>query len=167
MYLTYIDELNHEIMLRLDYTSTLKFCQTNKMFNLCNDLQFWQDKIIYDDHYLEIKNNTLQAIDHLKEGAIRIDVSKTPIKYILPSRIVNQIKEDLEELDIEKPDINKLIIIYLFLYNHVWYVKYIDLHNGIPFRFDYESTIEEINTILMKSYYYHYNTGMKISRVYK
>ena len=68
MYLTYIDELNHEIMLRLDYTSTLKFCQTNKMFNLCSDLQFWQDKILYDDHYLEIKNNTLQAIDHLKKG---------------------------------------------------------------------------------------------------
>ena len=38
---------------------------------------------------------------------------------------------------------------------------------GFDFRFDYESTIEEINTILMKSYYYHYNTGMKISRVYK
>lgn len=158
MYLTNIEELNHEIMLRLDYKATMQFCQTNSMFNLCHDVQFWEDKIPYDDHYVEIKSKTLQTIDGLKKGiGISIKPEKIPIRYLLPERIFLRIVKDLEELELEDPDVNHVKYINLFYYNGIWYVKYIEEHNFYPFRFDYRSDIDEVTSILMKSYYYHYN----------
>ncbi len=147
--LTTLDELNHEIMLRLDYKSTLQFCQTNSFFNKCYDVKFWEDKIYYDDHYLDIKNSVYQTIDNI-ERLDKMNIQSgisikhfPPIQYILPTAIVMNINTDIEDLDLDAGYIN------IFTYHDIWFIKYYD--------FKYAVNREEIKMILIKSYYYHYN----------
>lgn len=158
MYLTTISELNYEIMLKLDYDATLIFCQVNHTIaDICKNPQFWHQKIPYDSHYTEIKHETKESINALKDKRVYgMHIEKFPsIEFILPKRLLDLIEMHHLIFDTQKQYTDKMITI---VYYDGWYVKY-SANDDKDYNVfvEYEVNLKEVEYVLMNVYYYIFN----------
>ena len=152
-------DMNYEIMLRLDYDSTLQFCQSDSTIQkICQSPQFWQDKIPYDENYELIKEYTNNTIDDLENKRVSgVHIENFPdIEYMLPKRILSLIRNDTIV-----NNTNNMISIYIL--NSQWMIQYNEKHPYYQFNETYSATLNEVTNILMNAYYYSYNTNIEFN----
>ena len=157
MYLN--EDMNYEVMLRLDYDSALQFCQSNSTIQkICQSPQFWQDKIPYDENYIFIKqytNNIIHDLENKRLAGLHIEHFPS-IEYMLPKRILSLIQNDTIV-----NNTNNMISIYNS--NNQWIVQYNEKHPYYQFNQIYPVTLNEVTNILMNAYYYSYNNDIELN----